>query len=153
MGERVSFESASGELTLPKKSGKVPAVVLIQEWWGLNDHIRSLADRLANEGFLVVAPDLFHGKTTKDAGEAAKLMTELDKPKAVKEIAAAVHYLAKHERSNGNVGVIGFCLGGALTLAAAANVPEVKAVTPFYGLSDGVDYGKIKAPVQMHVAK
>src|SRR5690606_831305 len=101
MTTRVSFKSktgsdVSGELAEPSGSDKAPAVVLIQEWWGLNDHIKSLADRMAKEGFLVVAPDLYHGKVTKDPGEAGKLMTELDTLKAVEEIAGAVAYLKEH---------------------------------------------------------
>ncbi|MBN9163130.1 MAG: dienelactone hydrolase family protein, partial [Myxococcales bacterium] len=95
MTTRVTFKSktgsdTSGELATPSGSDKAPAVVLIQEWWGVNDHIRDLADRLAAEGFLVVAPDLYHGKSTKDPAEAGKLMSELDAGAAVDDIAGAV---------------------------------------------------------------
>jgi carboxymethylenebutenolidase len=160
MTTRVTFKSKtgsemSGELAEPSGSGKVPTVVLIQEWWGVNDHIRDLADRLAKEGFLVVAPDLYHGKTTKDATEAGKLMTELDTLAAVKDIAGAVAYLEAHPRGNGKVGVVGFCMGGALTLASACHVDGLSAVVPFYGIppAEKVDYAKVTAPVMMHVAK
>jgi carboxymethylenebutenolidase len=155
MTKRVSFSNIEGELAEPAGEGNAPAVVLIQEWWGVNDHIRGLVDRLAKDGFLVVAPDLYHGKTTKDAGEAGKWMGELDTMKAVKEIGAAVAYLKEHPRGNGKVGVTGFCMGGALTLASACHVPGLSAAVSFYGIPspEKVDYAKATIPVQMHVAK
>lgn len=155
MSKRVSFSNIEGELAEPAGDGKAPAIVLIQEWWGVNDHIRSLVDRFAKDGFLVVAPDLYHGKTTKDAGEAGKMMQALDTMQAVKEIGAAVAYLKEHPRSNGKVGVTGFCLGGALTLASACHVSGLSAAVSFYGIppADKVDYAKATIPVQMHVAK
>jgi carboxymethylenebutenolidase len=160
MTTRVTFESktgsdASGELAEPGGSGKVPTVVLIQEWWGVNDHVRDLCERLAKEGFLVLAPDLYHGKSTKDPTEAAKLMTELDTLGAVKDIAGAVASLKKHARSNGKVGVIGFCMGGALAFASACHIEGLSAVAPFYGIppAEKVDYSKVTAPIIAHVAK
>jgi carboxymethylenebutenolidase len=145
----------AGELAEPSGSAKAPSVVLIQEYWGINAHVKSLVDRLAKEGFLVVAPDLYHGKIAKDAAEAGKLMTELDTLVAVKEIAAAAAYLKEHPRGNGKVGVIGFCLGGALAFASACHVPGLAAVVPFYGVppADKVDYGKVTAPILAHFAK
>jgi carboxymethylenebutenolidase len=145
----------AGELAEPSGSGKAPSVVLIQEYWGLNAHVKSLVDRLAKEGFLVVAPDLYHGKIAKDASEAGKLMTELDTLVAVKEIGAAAAYLKEHPRGNGKVGVIGFCLGGALAFASATHVPGLSAVVPFYGVppADKVDYSKVTAPILAHFAK
>jgi carboxymethylenebutenolidase len=146
---------ASGEIFEPSGTGKAPALVLIQEWWGLNDHIRDLGQRFAKEGFLVLAPDLYHGKITKDANEAGKMMTELDRDQAGSEVAGAVKALAEHARSTGKVGVTGFCMGGAYTFAAAAMVPGVKVAVPFYGIPDTskVDLGKIEIPVQAHVSK
>jgi carboxymethylenebutenolidase len=160
MTTRVSFPSKSGqkvegELAEPSGSGKLPTLVLIQEYWGVNDHIRDLAERFAKEGFLVVAPDLYHGKVTKDASEAAKLMSGLDSAAAVQEIAGAVSFLKEHARSNGKVGVVGFCLGGALSFASACFVPGLSAVVPFYGVppAEKVDYSKVTAPIMTHVAK
>lgn len=160
MTTRVSFKSksgsdVSGELAEPSGSGKAPAVVLIQEYWGVNDHIRDLVGRLAKEGFLVLAPDLYHGKVTTDATEAGKWMTELDTLKAVDEIAGAARFLEAHPRSNGKVGVVGFCLGGALALASGCHVSGLSAVVSFYGMppAEKVDYAKVTAPVIMHVAK
>lgn len=157
---RVKFPSKSGsqvegELAEPSGAGKAPAVVLIQEWWGLNDHIKTLTERLAGEGFLVLAPDLYQGRVTKNADEAGKWMTELDTLTAVQEIAGAVSFLKEHARGNGKVGVTGFCMGGALTLASACHIPGLAAAVAFYGIppEEKVDYAKVTAPVQMHVAK
>lgn len=158
--KRVEFTSKSGskvegELAEPTGDGKVGALVLLQEWWGVNDHIRSIAERMAKEGFLVLAPDLYHGKVTKDANEAGKLMTELDTLVAVQEIAGAVKYLKEHPRGNGKVGVFGFCMGGALSLASACHVEGLAAVTMFYGIppAEKVDYSKVTAPILAHVAQ
>ena len=158
MATRVNFKSRSGgdargEIIEPAGTGKAPGLVLVQEWWGLNDHIRSLVERFASAGFVTLAPDLFHGKTTKNAQEAAQWMQALDKPNAIEEIAGAQTFLAAHPRCNGNVGVTGFCMGGALTLASAAMVAEMKAAVAFYGLPDaGIDFSKTRAAIQMHVA-
>jgi carboxymethylenebutenolidase len=145
---------ATGEIALPAGDAKAPAVLLFQEWWGLNDHIRSILDRLAAEGFVALAPDLYDGKTTKDAGEAGKLMGALDWPKSLDRAKAAVAYLRAHPRSNGKVAVMGFCMGGALAFATASLVPDVQAVVPFYGIPDRTkfDLAAIKAPVLTHVA-
>ncbi len=145
----------SGVVAEPSGTGRAPSLVLIQEWWGINGHIRSLADRLANEGFLVVVPDLYHGTVAKDAAEAGALMTALDTLKAVKEIAAAADFLKAHPRGNGKVGVIGFCMGGALSFAAACHVEGLSAVVPFYGTppASKVDYSRVTAPILAHFAK
>lgn len=156
--QQVSFSSdageVKGELALPAGDGKAPAVVLIQEWWGINEHVRSLLRRLAGAGFVAVAPDLYHGKVAKDAGEAQQLMTALDTLQAVKEIAGAAAYLRGHERGNGQVGVTGFCMGGALAFAAACHVEGLGAVVPFYGIppAEKVDYGRVTAPILAHFA-
>jgi carboxymethylenebutenolidase len=129
----VTFKSkkgseVSGVLAEPAGSGKAPAVVLLQEWWGINAHIEDLCDRLAKEGFVVLAPDLYHGKIAKDATEASALMTALDTLSAVGEIAGAAGHLKEHPRGNGKVGVMGFCMGGALSFAAACHVEGLGAV-------------------------
>lgn len=160
MTKRVTFTAKSGstiegELAEPAGTAKAGALVLVQEWWGVNDHVRSLVDRMAKEGFLVLAPDLYHGKVTKDAAEAGKLMTALDTLTAVDEIAGAAAFLKGHPRSNGKVGVTGFCLGGALTLASACHLPSLAGAVSFYGIppAEKVDYAKVTAPIMMHVAK
>jgi len=160
MATRITFadesgSEKSGEIALPAGSGKSPAVVVIQEWWGINDHIRSLLDRLAAEGFVALAPDLYHGTVAKDAGEAAKLMQGLDWKTALGEIAGAVSFLAAHPRGSGKVGAMGFCMGGALAFAAACKVPALGAVVPFYGIPgpEHADLTKVTAPIQAHFAK
>jgi carboxymethylenebutenolidase len=158
----VSFQSrsggdVSGAMAEPAGGEKTPApaIVLLQEFWGVTEHIKSLVERFAKEGFLVLAPDLYHGKVTSDPAEGAKLAGALDTLKAVDEIAGAVAFLKAHPRSNGKVGVTGFCLGGALAIASGCHVPGLGAVVSFYGIppADKVDYAKLTAPVMMHVAK
>jgi carboxymethylenebutenolidase len=153
--EAKNGEKLSGELAEPSGTGKAPSLVLLQEWWGINDHIKSIAERLAKEGFLVVAPDLYHGKVAKDAGEAGTMMMELDTLEAVREIADAASYLKAHPRGNGKVGVIGFCMGGALSFASACHVEGLSAVVPFYGIppAEKVDYKNVTAPILAHFAK
>lgn len=153
MSERVSFPTANGDVDgeLASGNGKGPGVVLIMEYWGINDQIKSVAERLANEGFVVVVPDLYHGKTATTPDDAMKLMNALDWPKAMQEIAGAVDYV--RARSNGKVAVMGFCMGGALTFAAAANLPNLAAAVPFYGVPGPQDYSKVTAPVQAHFAE
>jgi len=158
--KRVSFESRSGDavegiLAEPASAGRAPGVVLVHEWWGVSDHIRSVAERLASAGFLVLVPDLFHGAVAKTEAEASALMTALDTIRAVGEIAGAAKLLASHERSNGKVGVLGFCMGGALSFASACHVPGLAAVVPFYGVppAEKVDYGNVTAPVLAHFAR
>jgi carboxymethylenebutenolidase len=137
MGERVEFPSnghtCRGYLAAPA-SGKGPAVVVIQEWWGLVSHIEDIVERFAKEGFLAVAPDLFHGKTTKSPDEAGKLLMELDAERAVKEINGAGTYLLQRpECSSKTYGVVGFCMGGALAKYAATKDTNVGAAVSFYG--------------------
>ncbi len=144
-----------GHLALPPGSGPAPAVIVVQEWWGVNEHIKSITRRLASLGFVALAPDLYHGKTTRDPGEAGQLAQALDTHQAVAEIGGAADFLRKHERSNGKVGVIGFCLGGALTLAAGCHLEGLGALVPFYGIppADKVDYARLTAPVLGHYAR
>jgi carboxymethylenebutenolidase len=145
------LEGAQAE---PDGSGKAPAIVIVQEWHGISAHISGLVDRFAAEGFLAIAPDLYHGKLAKDDAEAGKLMGALDKPKAVKEVVDAIAFARTLPRSNGKVALTGFCLGGALTFAAAAQDEQLSAALPFYGLpSVPVDWTKVRAPIQAHFAK
>jgi len=160
MATKVEFSAksgaaASGELALPDGSGKAPGLVLVHEWFGINDHLRSLVDRFAREGFLVVAPDLYHGKVAADAAEAGKMMTELDGKRAMGDLAGAVAYLLAHPRCSGKVGITGFCMGGAYAFAATSAIPEIAAAVPFYGVPpmDRLDFAKMKAPILAHFAK
>ncbi len=131
------------------KSG-LPAVIVLQEWWGLNDNIKSIVDRLAAEGFNALAPDLYHGRITQDADEASHLMHGLDFPGAVHEdITSARDYLKAESAS---VAVIGFCMGGALALASAARLTGLASAVCFYGVPPKAfaDPADIKIPFQGH---
>jgi carboxymethylenebutenolidase len=136
MGQNVKFQSdghtCEGYLALPEAKG--PAVVVIQEWWGLVPHIEDLADRFAAAGFVALAPDLYHGQKTTSPDTAKKLLMELDAERAVGEIEGAGDFLLGHELcSSSKFGVVGFCMGGALAQFAAARNPRVGAGVSFYG--------------------
>jgi carboxymethylenebutenolidase len=158
MSKHIEFATkggtCGGELAEPSGTQRVGAVVVIQEWHGINDEMRAKVDRFAKEGFLALAPDLYHGKVATNDADAAKLMNALDFGAAVGEIGAAAQWLKEQARSNGKVGVLGFCLGGALTIATAANVQGLACAVPFYGLPDlsKVDVKKITAPMLAHFA-
>ena len=121
----------------PAGTGPFPGVVLLQEWWGLNDHVKDVARRLAAEGYVVLAPDLYHGKVTRDPNEAGTLMGALnrDLEAAVRDMKAAVDALATNTAVKaGRIGVTGFCMGGRLALTLAAHDDRVKAAAGWYGV-------------------
>ena len=153
-GEMLSFQSNGGTtsayLASPAGGGKGPGVVVIQEWWGLVPHIKSIVDRFANAGFLALAPDLYHGKSAKSPDEAGKLMMAMNIDKAEQDLSGAVSFLAQHPlNSTGKVGTVGFCMGGALSLYAATRNINVKACTIFYGGHPNIhpDLPALQAPV------
>ncbi len=143
----------SGYLALPP-AGSGPGLVLIQEWWGLVDHIVALADRFAREGFVVLAPDLYHGMKTKSPDEAGKLLMALDIAVAGNEIAgAALHLRSLTAVSPKKAGALGFCMGGQLALFSAIEHPnEISAAVDFYGIHPRVELApeKLRVPVLMH---
>lgn len=159
--EAVSFPmggvslSLRGALATPASVGRHGALVVVHEWWGLNDEIKAQAERFAGEGFLALAVDLYGGESTDRAERALELSSAMKTADAMLIIQAAVSWLASHERSNGKVGVTGFCLGGAMALAAASNVDGLCAVVPFYGVprEDFIHPERMKAPIQGHYAK
>lgn len=155
MGERVTIPATGHQavVALPSGTGKHPAVIVLQEYWGINEQIEGIARKWAEAGFVAVVPDLYHGKLATSAEEAGKLMKQLDFAKAVQEIAAAVEWARGHQRSTGKVAVTGYCMGGALSFATAVNVRGLAAVAPFYGVPGDLDWTKIDAPVQAHFAK
>lgn len=154
MRERVEFPSnghnCQGYFAAPP-SGKGPAVVVIQEWWGLVEHIEDLVDRFAAAGFVALAPDLYHGKTTTSPNDAGKMLMELDADRAVQEIAGAGKYLlSRPECSSTKYGVIGFCMGGALAqYAATKDANNVGAAVSFYGGFKEVtpEWENLQAPI------
>lgn len=125
-----------GFLATPAGDGSFPGVIVIQEWWGLDDHIRDVAQRFAREGFVALAPDLYHGKVATEPGEAQKLMMSLDMNNASRELVKATEYLASQPAVGGRgIGTIGFCMGGGLALTLACDSPHVRASAPFYGMN------------------
>jgi len=131
-------------------SGRGPGVVVVQEWWGLVDHIRDVCDRFAREGFVALAPDLYRGESAGDPDAASRLMMNLEIPRAVSDLAAAVTALLDHSAVDGaRVGCIGFCMGGQLALCAAAKDERVGAVVDCYGIHPKaeLDAAAVRAPV------
>ena len=152
-GKMVEFSSngntASGYLSKPE-SGKGPGVIVIQEWWGLVDHIKDVADRFARDGFVALAPDLYHGKTAKSPDEAGKLFMALNIDRAEKDLRGAIQFvLAQQETAGEKVGTVGFCMGGQLSLYAACANPGVGACVNFYGIHPNVHptIAGLQAPV------
>jgi carboxymethylenebutenolidase len=153
MGEMVEFPFAGGNtggyLSIPE-TGSGPGVVVIQEWWGLVDHIKDVCDRFAAEGFVALAPDLYHGKSTKSPDEAGRLMMALRIDEAEKDLSAAVEYLSTLDATTSEKsGVVGFCMGGALSLYTATKNPNIGACVVFYGGHPKVkpDLPNLHAPV------
>ena len=156
MGKVINYQrpdggKVNGYLAEGASGAHTPGIVVIQEWWGLNDQIRGVADKLAEAGYRAVVPDLYRGEVAQDAHEAEHLMKGLDfASAAAQDVRGAVQYL----KSSGSakVGVTGFCMGGALTLLAAVNVPEVDAAVVWYGLPplEYVDAARIRAPLMGH---
>ncbi len=157
MGTTTSFnrpdgKAVQGYLAEPAHAAGAPGIVIIQEWWGVNDQIRGVADRLANAGYRALVPDLYRGKSTVEAEEAHHLMTGLNfGDAAAQDIRGAAQFL---KTRSAKVGVTGFCMGGALTLLACCMAPEIDAAVVWYGCPplEYIDAAKIKAPLQAHWA-
>jgi carboxymethylenebutenolidase len=154
MGKMVKFKSngatCDGYYAMPA-GGKGPGVIVLQEWWGLVDHIKDVCDRFAKEGFCALAPDLYHGDMTKSPDQAGKLMMALNIAQTEKDLRGAVDFvLAQKECGSKKVGTVGFCMGGQLSLYAACASPEkVGACVIYYGVHPNVkpDLKALKAPV------
>ena len=156
--QNVTFPSnggtAHGYLAVPP-SGSGPGVIVIQEWWGLTDHIAGIADRLAAEGFVALAPDLYGGRTTHDAGEAGELMGALPEAQAAQDLAGAVDFLLDQDSvTSSSVGAVGFCMGGGFVLMLANQQGDrIGAAVPFYGVGPAgqqADFSGLTAAVQGH---
>lgn len=157
MGRNVEFkrpdgQSVQGYLAEPAEAKGAPGVVVLQEWWGLNAQIKGVAERFAKAGYVALVPDLYRGKSTVEAAEAEHLMTNLNFGDAAgQDVRGAVQYL---KTRCPKVGVTGFCMGGALTLLSAVNVPEADAAVVWYGYPplEYIDASKIKIPLLGHYA-
>jgi carboxymethylenebutenolidase len=151
-GQMIDFAAnggtARGYLAKPDQ-GSGPGVIVIQEWWGLNDQIKGIADRLAQEGFVALAPDIYHGNMANDPQEAGRLMGALNIDQASKDLRGAAQALQANGASGSQIGAIGFCMGGQLALLAGTVCPEVGAVVDFYGIHPAIqpDYRKLQGPV------
>ncbi|MBV9012045.1 MAG: dienelactone hydrolase family protein [Pseudonocardiales bacterium] len=165
--QNVTFASngstAHGYLALPDSSGpdssghdsgSGPGVVVIQEWWGLTSHIADVANRLAAEGFVALAPDLYGGPTTHDRDEAGKLMQALPVDRAARDLGGAVDYLLGHDAvTSSKVGAVGFCMGGGFVLVLAAQQGDkIGAAVPFYAVLDKEypSFANLRAPLLGH---
>jgi carboxymethylenebutenolidase len=135
---KAGTDNAPGYLARPKADGKYPAVVVIQEWWGLDDHIKSVTERFAGQGFAALAPDLYRGKVAKEPSEAQKLVMQVQMDQAIKDIQGAVNYLVGQDYvSPKKAGVVGFCYGGGIAMRMSYTGKDIGAVVVFYGA--GVD--------------
>lgn len=154
VSERIEYQDAqgnplSGYLARPASAGPFPAVVVIQEWWGIDNHIKDLTLRFARQGYAAFAPDLYHGVAVSEPDEARKLVMELDREAAVGEIRAAISMLLGESFvASDKVGIIGFCMGGGLVLRTSLVEPNVGAAIAFYGAPlEAKDVSQVKAPI------
>ena len=163
MAETVEFASnghtASGHLAVPER-GSGPGVIVIQEWWGLNPQIKGVADMLASQGLVALAPDLYHGELAghDEMDKAGELMTSLPPDRAARDMSGAVDFLADHPAVTGSgIGVVGFCMGGMLSFVLAAQRGDrIKAAVPFYGFPQGdmaPDWSGLTAVVRGHMSE
>lgn len=140
---KVRDEQVQAYLVRPQRTAAMPGVVVIHEWWGLNDQIKRVTNRLAEEGFVAIAPDLYRGKVGTDAGLAHELMRGLNENYAVDVVAGAVAHLRSIEARDRRgpaptsprmaIGTLGFCMGGRISLATALSGADVQAAVMFYG--------------------
>lgn len=149
---RSDGSTVDGYLARPNDGAAHPGVILIQEWWGIDSHIKDLSERLARQGYIVLAPDIYHGKVVHEPDEAQKAMMALNMESAITEIRHGIDYLqSRDDVSPKKLGLVGFCMGGYLAWKVAeAENGEIAAVAPFYGAGyqpTADDIRQISAPV------
>lgn len=155
--QNVTFPSnggtAHGYLAVPE-SGSGPGLIVVQEWWGLDDSLKKVVDRFAAEGFVALAPDLYGGRVAHDSDEAGQMLQSLPVEQATKDLAGATDFLLGHEAvTTSTLGVVGYCMGGAFALLLAAQEGDkISAAVPYYGVGPGTpdSYAGITAAVQGH---
>lgn len=147
-------EGVEGELATPEPGTTGPGLVLCHEWYGITDVVRAHCDRFAAEGFVTLAPDLYHGEVASDDASAAALMQALSTRRAMEDVDAAVRTLRASPQVQGEIGVIGFCMGGAMAFSAAIAVDGIACAVPFYGIPIEAywDPTKVRVPIQAHFA-
>ncbi len=156
MGQMIEFTSNGGTAEGYMSGDGGPGVLVIQEWWGLVDHIKDVVDRFAAEGFVALAPDLYHGQSTTEPDGAGKLMMSMNIDQAAKDMSGAIDTLLE-VTGRDQIGVVGFCMGGGLALYVATTRPEaIAACAPFYGLipwpDAQPDWSQLAAKVEGHYA-
>jgi len=157
LGDMIKFDRPDGKdcpayLASPEAGDTAPGLVVIQEWWGLNDQMKRMADRFAAAGYRALVPDLYRGKLTQEVNEATHFMGDLDfMDAAEQDVSGAVAFLKK---TSTKAGVTGFCMGGALTILAALKVETMDAGVCFYGIPpvEAADTSKIQRPMMFHFA-
>jgi len=143
-------ETVSGFLASPEGKGPFPAVIVIHEWWGLNDWVKDQARTLAKEGYVALAVDLYRGKATADQGEAHQLMMSLPQDRGVRDLKAAfAHLAAQKDVNKGRIGVVGWCMGGRYSALLAVEEPTLAAGVIYYGAlpTEPASIAKVKAPL------
>lgn len=155
-GTKILFPSnehtTPGYLVKPTEGKGFPGVVVIQEWWGITEHVKDVTERFASAGFVAMAPDLYHGEVAAEPNEAKKLAMALDRERAIEEISSAAKYLAElDEVGPEKIGIVGWCMGGGLCLSTAAHNEVIGAAVVFYGRPlDANDTARVNAPVLGH---
>jgi carboxymethylenebutenolidase len=139
----------TGYLARPETTEPAPAIIVLQEWWGVDNHIKDVTNRFAQEGFVALAPDLYHGQVATEPDEARKLVMALDMEAAVREIQQAITFLLEQDYVTGeNVGIVGFCMGGGLSLATSQADDRLAAAVAFYGSPLTADQAtNVQAPI------
>ncbi len=146
-----SATGTMGALAMPKKAGKYPAIILIHEWWGLNDQIKSVAADFAAQGYIAFAIDLYGGKVAKTSAEAIKYVRAVDNNRGVAQVKKAAEFLRNHESSNGKLGTVGWCFGGGWSLNAAIATKVDGAVIYYGNVKKTADQlGKIQGKILGH---
>jgi carboxymethylenebutenolidase len=151
--EMVKFPSGKdtieGFLAVPEQPGRYPGVIVIHEWWGLNDWVKEQTQKIAEQGYVVLAVDLYRGKTATDPNEAHELMRGLPQDRAVRDMQAAFDFLSARKDVNGRIGSVGWCMGGGYSLQLAIHQPRLAACVVNYGAlpTDPNDIQQIGAPV------
>ncbi|HUA00155.1 MAG TPA: dienelactone hydrolase family protein [Candidatus Aquilonibacter sp.] len=143
-------EGLSGFLATPEKPGRYPGLVVIHEWWGLTDWVKGETEKLAGQGYVALAVDLYRGKVTNDPEEAHELMRGLPEDRAVSDLKAAFNYLStRKDVDHGHIGSIGWCMGGGFSLQLAIHEPRLAACVVNYGAlpTDPTDLQQIGAPI------
>jgi carboxymethylenebutenolidase len=143
-------EMASGHLSLPEATGRKPAIIVIQEWWGLNDFVKAKADELAKKGYVAFAPDLYRGKVATDPDTAHQLMRGMPEDRAIRDLRAAFDYLrSRDDVDAARIGSIGWCMGGGYSLALALAEPKLAGAVVYYGrlVTDDAKIKSLSMPI------